>query len=231
MLKPKAPYVIAHWSLLVEDFNTSAMDFYGAVEAAVRRRETPDVEFSLVTWKEGGIASAERQYLRVQRGRLAFDICAAPFGRGFFFSSWLARVPFGNALLWLVVLGAIVFGAIFAVFVLAGLTGDAFSGCGMLFFLGPLVLGGLPLGAWLLGMAVHQGHIGDEELVLSMPVIGYLYALVFNPLAYYRIDTALMFQKTIHNAVTEVIDVLRSEQGLRALAPEDRTATIRDFAR
>ena len=34
------------------------------------------------------IASAKREYLRMQRGKYAFDICAAPFGNGFFVSWW-----------------------------------------------------------------------------------------------------------------------------------------------
>ena len=87
MLKPQTPNVIAHWSLVPEDFTTSAMAFYDSVEAAVRWREPPGAEFSRVLWKESGIASAEREYLRVEGGRLAFDIRAAPFGCRYFFSS------------------------------------------------------------------------------------------------------------------------------------------------
>lgn len=228
MLKPKTPYVIAHWSLLLEDFSTSAAAFYQGVEAAVRRREAPDVEFSLVRWKEGGVASAEREYLRVQRGRLAFDICGAPFGRGYFFSSWLARVPYGSALSWLFALVGLMIACGILALLIMSITDSACSG----FFLMLFVFGfGVPVGLYLLGEAVHDGRLSDEELVLSMPVVGWLYALIWNPFAYYRIDTALMFQKTVHNAVTEVIDTLRSEQGLRALAPEERQATIRDFMR
>ena len=39
------------------------------------------------------LASANRQYLRMHRGKHAFDICAAPFGNGFFVSWWLTEPP------------------------------------------------------------------------------------------------------------------------------------------
>ena len=51
--------------------------------------------------ERGGILSAKREYLRVRRKELAYDICGAPFGNGFFFSSWLGEVP---SLFWRMVL-------------------------------------------------------------------------------------------------------------------------------
>ncbi len=50
-------------------------------------------------WKEGGVLSAKREYLRIQRGNLAFDVCTAPHGSGYFFSWWMARVPAMHPLL------------------------------------------------------------------------------------------------------------------------------------
>lgn len=35
--------------------------------------------------------SAKREYLRVRRKEHLFDVCAAPFGTGFFFSWWLGE--------------------------------------------------------------------------------------------------------------------------------------------
>lgn len=100
------PHVISHWYMLMEDFETSGLDFYRAVEDALRERGVPDARVSRVEWKEGGLATAKREYLRIERSRVAFDICAAPFGTGYFFSWWLARIPqpYGA-----VVLGAVLF--------------------------------------------------------------------------------------------------------------------------
>src|SRR5437763_7712837 len=83
--------VFANWHTLVEDFQTSPLEFYEAVEAAVRKREIPDLRFSRVEYHESGVLSALRIYQRIERKKLAFDVCAAPFGTGFFFSWWLSE--------------------------------------------------------------------------------------------------------------------------------------------
>lgn len=78
--------VISHWHALVDGFSTSALDFYSSVEEAVRARAVPEATFSRVEFSEAGLGSAKRQYFRVGRGKVNFDICAAPYGNGFFFS-------------------------------------------------------------------------------------------------------------------------------------------------
>lgn len=80
---------IGHWSKLLEGLTASPLDFYGAVEAAVERREIPDCRLSRVDWREGGALSAKREYLRAERGEFLIDVCGAPFGNAFFASSWL----------------------------------------------------------------------------------------------------------------------------------------------
>src|SRR5689334_23230997 len=100
-----ADTVISSWRSLFEGFSTSSQDFYRAVEAAVAARNLPEVETCRVLHSEGGLGSANREYLRVARRRIAFDICSAPYGNGHFFSWWLAKVParFGLLIvLWIV---------------------------------------------------------------------------------------------------------------------------------
>lgn len=86
-----ATNVISHWYHLIEDFQTSAQEFYTTVELAIKKRQVPNVKVFRVDWKEGGVFSAKREYLRVQWKEYVFDICAAPFGTGFFFSWWLGE--------------------------------------------------------------------------------------------------------------------------------------------
>jgi hypothetical protein len=74
---------------------------------------------------------------------------------------------------------------------------------------------------FLLGMAVQGGLIGDEEWVLSTPVIGPLYNKIFKPLTYYRQDTAYMFRDSMQAIVGEVVNSLREEKGLRLLAGDE----------
>ena len=92
---PKATDIFSHWHAFKENFQASPKDFYSDVEAALRKRQIPDITFSRVDWREGGILSAKREYLRVRRKELVFDLCGAPFGNAFFFSSWLGELPSG----------------------------------------------------------------------------------------------------------------------------------------
>lgn len=91
-----APAVIrSHWYQLVDGLQASPRDFYGTLERAVRERSVPDASFARIEYPEGGPFSPRREYLRVQRREHTFDICGAPFGRGFFFSWWLGELPSG----------------------------------------------------------------------------------------------------------------------------------------
>jgi len=85
--------VLSHWFKPFESFETSTSDFYDSVEAALERHEIPNLTTSQFYQSEGGPFAQSRKYLRVQRGELAFEICAAPFGSGYFFSWWLRRRP------------------------------------------------------------------------------------------------------------------------------------------
>src|SRR6188474_2416272 len=85
------PEVVSHWHKLLEDQQASALDFYGAVEEELKRRDVPGLQLERVDWREGGVTSAKREYLRIGRERLTFDLCAAPFGTGYFFSWWVAK--------------------------------------------------------------------------------------------------------------------------------------------
>jgi len=81
--------------MLFEGLQASPQEFFAAVEKAIEAREVPDAKRSRIDWKEGGILSAKREYLRTKRKEFAFDICGAPFGNGFFVSWWLGEIPSG----------------------------------------------------------------------------------------------------------------------------------------
>jgi hypothetical protein len=207
--------VLSSWHVLYENFSTSTQDFYRAVEEAVNRRNLPDVQISRVLASEGGVGSAKREYLRIQRKRIAFDICSAPYGNGHFFSWWLAKIPakYGLLLVAGLALVGLPFWMIFETILLKPFQG---SFLGMFLFALTLVLG-IPVILLGLGFAVEQGIIGNEEWVLSVPWIGYLYMVFFNPTTYYRFDTAMMFRDSVRAAVNEVLNGLREEKGLRML--------------
>ena len=168
MTRVKAPLdeVISHWYYCFDDMRHSPQEFYNDLARTIKQREIPNLSLSRVEISEGGVFSAKRIYLRVWRKRLLFDICAAPFGRGFFVSWWLS---------------------------------EPLTGC--------------------------------LAILLRIPILNLLVALFLPPLTYYRIDTALMFQEMIHNAVMEVIDEVTTHKGVRALTEDERKPIMREFFR
>jgi hypothetical protein len=79
------------------------------------------------------------------------------------------------------------------------------------------------------GKAVRAGRLFSEDALLSMPFVGGVYHFIFHPDTYYKQDTIAMYRALVHAAVLEVVDEVVNAKGLRALAPEERQPTLRDF--
>src|SRR5712671_2489074 len=195
--------VVAHWSKLYEGFHTSSEKFYDAVEDALERREVPGIAVSSLVLNEGGLLSPNRSYLRVRADRLIFDICAAPFGTGFFFSWWLAqkRAQWVSVYLVGIALGTwFTFrafqGSIASVLRTASTPFTFFMG---LVVLNPFVLGPLALVLVLWGVALlaRGGMTGPEDAVLTVPLLGPVYGRYFAPTTYHRLDTIGMFRASV----------------------------------
>lgn len=209
--------VIGHWSLLMEGMQASPQAFYAAIEAAIERREIPGCRLRRVVWPEGGFFSARREYLRAKRGQHLIDICGAPFGTAFFSSSWLCFPP---PHIWIAVVLAII-GLVYGLDTAQQLTRmDPFHTFGM----NDQFRGAITERAVKLGL--------DFLFVILVVIFGIIRPLFFPPReTYYRIDTAEMFYEAVHQSVLEVIDGLRTEQGLRALSEAERKPIMRGFGR
>lgn len=210
--------VFAHWHKLVPDFSTSPIEFYEAVEAAVRRREVPDMRCSRIEYHESGVLSALRVYQRIERKKLAFDICAAPFGTGFFFSWWLTEPKKSYK-----AQGCLLF---LLLFVLSFFIQAKFElkGCAIAFLLGIAAVVVLVMGA-------RGGWLISEDIILDTPYLGAIYEYFFDPETFYKEDTRIMYREMVHAAVLEAVDGTLQTKGLRALAPEDRQPTVRSLLR
>ena len=208
--------VISHWHQLIDNLSASSSTFYSEVMSAVQRRRVPNADFKESEWSEHGIGSAKRKYLRVSRGRHMFDICAAPFGEAFFFSWWLSEKR-PSAIGPTLVLGTVMF-LLFGVLVgKEGTTG----------FVMWVVLFSVLF--YCAGLFISQDE-GDFHLyLLVIPVLGPLWQRFFRPPTYYEMDTALMFQESVHRAVLEVVDSMTTAKGLRALSELERKPIMRDF--
>src|ERR1700722_18754499 len=91
--KSRKADVLSHWYTPVPSFSASTQEFYTSLEQELKAQEVPGLEISRVEFSEGGILSDKREYLRMSRERLVFDVCAAPFGKAYFFSCRFAEIP------------------------------------------------------------------------------------------------------------------------------------------
>ena len=89
----------AHWSHHFADLQMSSQEFYASLEKSIAEVQIPDLSISRTTYAEEGVLSSKREYLRVSRKDLLFDICAAPLGKGYFVSWWQAEQENGGKIL------------------------------------------------------------------------------------------------------------------------------------
>lgn len=95
----------SHWNTLLSEFSFSTQEFYKLLKEDLQEQGIKAVKFDKVSLKEGNAFSSKRSYLRATWKEYQYDICAAPFGKGFFISWWLlykisvgqiivSRIPF-----------------------------------------------------------------------------------------------------------------------------------------
>ena len=226
--RAKPTEIISHWPKLMENFQFSSQEFYAKLEAALAQRKIPDLRVERVDWKEGGPLSARREYLRVRRERLVFDVCGAPFGTGFFVSLWYGEKPlrFGFVAAFLLLLGLIAAFGLTVGFNTVGRT---------LWVLGvrtqpselTMILGIAAVVATI-GLIVIVGPNLDQRL-RETPIIGYLYERYFRRITLYRIDLTCMYLAAVQSSVTQVIDEISKEKGIPPLSEFERTPLFREL--
>lgn len=86
-----ASKAISSWNHTVVEFQYSTEEFYKLLEVKIKERELPEVKTRTRNINEGGIFSKNRLYFEVSRKDYMFHICAAPFGKDYFFS-WYLRI-------------------------------------------------------------------------------------------------------------------------------------------
>jgi hypothetical protein len=213
------PGVYSHWCHLFPNITSPPSEFYALLEKALEQRRIPKIDISRVYHKEGGLLSAKREYLRMRFDRLVFDVCGAPFGEGFFVSSWFTELPLINPLAILAsIVGAV---ALFIIFV------QVFG-----FWLGSLLLAlGIIFLCWHMRAAIGNFLADLDSSILKLPWIGSLYRTFFRRITYYRIDTTLMYQEAIHAAVMQAVDDFTRAQGLKPLTEMERKPILKHLYR
>jgi hypothetical protein len=212
--------VLDHSWTLVRNFQTSTQEFYSAVERELIARQVPDLDISRVEFSEGGLLSAKRQYLRLTRDRLIFDICAAPFGTSYFFSWRIAELP-PRVRLWELLVALIGMFTGWAVFVqLLG------------FFRGTFfMLVGAGFTIWFLRNTVSLGLQEFDAELPNIPVIGPIYERFFRKETYYRQDTRLMYLATVPDVVKGHIEQITAAKGITLLKYHERKPILGELYR
>jgi hypothetical protein len=212
---------ISHSPYLIEGFKCSSQEFYARVEKALVDRQIPDLEMERVDWKEGGALSARREYLRVSRERLVFDICAAPFGTGFFVSLWHGEKPLKIGLFaWCLLL----LSPLALVSYLSRTPDNLYRLITRELALSPPVVIGVCLAFMILGIALVIGRAGpdlDNRLIRN-PVLGYFYERFIRTITHWRVDRTCMYLAAVHSAVMQVIDEVSEAQGIAPLSEFNR---------
>ena len=209
----KKAEILNHWYALVPGFKSSTGEFYGMVEKELKNREIPGLESSRLDFSEGGALSAKREYLRMTRERLVFDVCAAPFGTSYFFSCRFAEIPAVVTIAELILfLGALGIGGMLLLYLCVKVFG--------LFapFVFPFVcLALLILGIYVMRNAVALGLKDLDAALIKMPILGPIYEAWFRKDTYYRQDTRLMYLDTVNEVVKAAVEETTGAKGIKLL--------------
>ncbi len=221
--------IVSHWFKLINDLKASPLEFYRRLQQVLGERQVPKLDNARIEWHEGGPFSPKRQYLRFLRERTVFDVCASPFGTGFFVSWRLGELPLRLNFLGLLIMLCIVVGT--------GAWAEDHYHLRFYFLVYPerfywaagITMGVLILLLGLMRSAVGNGLADLDALLLHTPVVAGFYERFLRPITYYRIDLALMYEQAVHNAVMQVVDELTDSQKLPRLSADERKPILRDF--
>lgn len=211
----KKAEVLSHWYAVIDAASFSTEDFYREIERELAARKVPGLDMTHVEFHEGGLLSDRRLYLRMLRESLVFDVCAAPFGRAYFFSLRFAEIlPEVKA--WQVALCLLALGS---------LGGAAVQALGLGYGLG---LAGLVLAALVVLLrnviALRLPDL-DTALVRS-PVIGPIYLRYLRKETYYRHDTRLLYHEIVSEVVKRKVEEVTAAKGVRLLRTREHSPIL-----
>lgn len=193
-----------YWITSPDNFHMSPREFYTAVENAFQKIKVLGLKIDREEIAEGGLLSDKRICLRLMRERLAFYICAAPFGTRYFISCRSVYAP-PAVKFWHVTAVLAVIGAVFLT--LAHLLDAVFVGAAMLSLILATIL------RFHNVLAVELQDV--DALLLKIPVISRIYQLYFRKETYYRIDTRNMYLETVPRVVRELVDDVTCAKGIK----------------
>jgi hypothetical protein len=223
----KKAEVLEHWIAFVEGFQLSSAEFYDSVEKELKARELPGMEMSRIEFGEGGVLSNKRLYLRMVRERLVFDVCAAPFGRSFFFSCRFAEIP-AVVKLWqilLLVIGLAVCAnySLLVLFKVYGLEALILWPLGWAFL--------LVASLYVMRNALAMGLEDLDRTLIQTPVIGAVYEAWIRKETYYRQDTRLMYLEIVSRVVKRLAEDAVAAKGVKLTSQYEQAPILGELYR
>jgi len=212
--KTKKDEVLDHWISFADGLVLPPQEFYEAVEKAMADQKIPAMEVSRVEYAEGGLLSDKRLYLRMLRERLAFDMCAAPFGNNFFFSCRTIHSP-PVLRPWHIAVAFTFFVGVYYLLVKA--LGEPFANIALVALLIAI--------AEVFRNAVGMGLADLDNALMKIPVVGPIYENWFRKETYYRQDTRLVYLKIVPGIIKEVAEEMTAAKGVK-LTEQFETAPI-----
>jgi hypothetical protein len=197
----KRPIVFEQWITPILDYSSDSSKFYAAVEDDLKKWEMPQLTLERIRFKDGGPLSVEREYLRVRRESLVFDIVSARFGKSWWFSCRSAVLP--RTLRWweLILFLILVCGFVSSYWYMFGL------------IIGSMVLGVSTI-MMLVLMVAGRSWNGLDDLLLRLPVIGWFYENVIRAESYYRDDARRMYVSMVDYLVREKVKEFTAADGI-----------------
>lgn len=201
--KRKPEEIRAPTYALIDNFKTSSNEFYTIIETELEARNVPGLELTRLDYREGGMLSARRDYLRMRRERLTFDLCSAPFGTSWFFSYRFCEIPAPLPLFQFLLVLALICGLAWGYVTLFG-----------------AVWGGIIIGMTVIGFALMLRNaltLGFEDFdawLLAVPVFGRVYEILLRRETFFRQDTRFMYAEMIERVIQDKIREITAAEGI-----------------
>jgi hypothetical protein len=212
---PKKDEVLNHWIGFAEGFTLPPQEFYSALENELARRKIPGLETSRLEYPEGGLLSDSRVYFRLIRERLAFDMCAAPFGTGFFFS---CRSVYSSVVvkLWHVLLLLVSIYAAYSLLVKP--LGPLFAAIALMGFLVAIALA--------FRNTVAMGLSDLDALLIKTPAIGPVYEVWFRKDTYFRQDARMFYLEAVSTLFKNLAEDVVAAKGIKLVRQFERAPIL-----
>lgn len=207
--------VLSHWFTVLDGFTYSTDEFYSQIENELTARKVPGLTLTRVDFAEGGILSDRRTYLRMIRERLVFDVCAAPFGRAYFFSVRFAEIP---AIVRPWQIAACLIALLLVVSIAARSLGIVTGTLALV-----ALLGGL---AYVLRNAIALGLEDLDATLVKSPLVGPIYERFFRKETYHRHDTRLLYHEIVSGVVKRKVEEVTAAKGVKLVRTHEHNPIL-----